>query len=276
MAEEAEASDVRDRVRGERPERLRRGPVQLDHRRDRSVERPFRSDAVPNGLKDDPGPERLRQVDAVTGTSSCLRPDRVWMHGPDDGKTVLRLGVTNRVPSCEDRAGRLHALSRAGEHVREHLGRELLGERGDGQREQWRAAHREDVVERVRRGDRAEGARVVDEWGEEVDREDDRPLVVQPVDRRVVGGIEADEEVFRIDGDEPGEDRLEPCCRVLRSAAASARERGELNRLHVGTVGPGRRQENPGSAANRSAERPVPFSSPLTTQRPPPPRRPLC
>ena len=38
---------------------------------------------------------------------------------------------------------------------------------------------------------------VVDERREEVDGEHDRALVVQPVDGRVVGGVEPDEQILR-------------------------------------------------------------------------------
>ena len=76
-------------------------------------------------------------------------------------------------------------------------------------------------------------ARVVDERREEVDREDDRALVVEPVDRGVVRGIEADEEILGLGRDEPGEQRLEPRGRVLRRAAAGASERRQRDRLHA-------------------------------------------
>ena len=55
--------------------------------------------------------------------------------------------------------------------------RQVLGERRDRHREQDAAAHREDVRQRVGRGDLAEGPRVVDERREEVERADDRQVV---------------------------------------------------------------------------------------------------
>ena len=91
------------------------------------------------------------------------------------------------------------------------------------------AAHREDVVERVRRGDRAEVVRVVDDRREEVDREDERPLVVEPVDRGVVGRVEPDEQVLGLGRHEAAQQLLEPRGRVLRGAAACGREIGELH-----------------------------------------------
>ena len=170
-------------------------------------------------------PSGFVRKSASPGFAPGLRPDRVRVDGADDREPVLRLVVADRVPARENRARSAHALVRAGEHVSEHLGRQLFGKRGDREREQRRAPHREDVVQRVGRGDRAEGARIVDERREEVDREDDRALVVQPVHRGVVGGIEPDEQILRLGGHEPGEQRLEPSGRVLGGAAARAGER---------------------------------------------------
>jgi hypothetical protein len=87
----------------------------------------------------------------------------------------------------------------------EHLDRQLLREGRDREREQRRAAHRENVVERVGGGDCTVVARVVDDRREEVEREDERPLVVEPVDSRVVGRCEPDEEVLRFGRDEAGQ-----------------------------------------------------------------------
>ena len=145
--------------------------------------------------------------------------------------------VADRVPAGENRACSAHALVRSGEHVSEHLDRKLLGKGGDRERQERRATHREDVVQRIRGGDRTEGARVVDERREEVDREDDRAVVVQPVDRRVVGGIEPDEKILRLRGNEPREQRLESSCRVLGGATARAGEGGERDGLHPESLG---------------------------------------
>ena len=101
------------------------------------------------------GAERLRQEERVAGLRAALRPDAVRVHGADDGEPVLRLVVADRVAAGEQRAGCAHLLVRGGEDRGQHLVRQLLRERGDRQREQRRAAHREDVVQRVRRGDRA-------------------------------------------------------------------------------------------------------------------------
>ena len=117
--------------------------------------------------------------------------------------------------------------------ARDELRLELLREGRDREREQRRAAHGEDVVERVRRRDPSEERRVVDERREEVDREDERALVVEPVDGRVVRRIEADEEVLRLRGDEALQQLLEPRRGVLRRAAAADGEAREARSFHA-------------------------------------------
>ena len=135
-----------------------------------------------------------------------------------------------------------------------HLRRQLLGQRGDRQREQRHAAHREHVVQRVRRGDRPEVVGVVDDRREEVDREDERALVVELVDRRVVGRVEPDEQVLGLGGHEAAQQLLEPRRRVLRRAASRGRQIGELHDRHRNDSGGrrGRRRQGRGTSYARS------------------------
>ena len=80
------------------------------------------------------------------------------------------------------------------------LDRELVDRhRHQGQRHDRPAAHRVDVADRVGRGDAAEVERVVDDRHEEVGGRDQRLLVVEPVDRGVVGGLDADHQLGRHD-----------------------------------------------------------------------------
>ena len=67
-------------------------------------------------------------------------------------------------------------------------------ERDQVERGQRLRAHRVHVGERVRRGDPAEVARVVDDRREEVDGLHERQLVGDPVDARVVAGLGADQQ----------------------------------------------------------------------------------
>src|SRR5512132_4149801 len=99
---------------------------------------------------------------------------------------------------------------------------------GKAAREQRRAAHREDVVECVRGRDRAVIGGVVDDGREEIEREDQRPLVIEPVDGGIVGRGEADEEVIGLRWDEAREQLLETRGRILGRAASAGGEVGEL------------------------------------------------
>src|SRR5205807_10025092 len=90
--------------------------------------------------------------------------------------------------------------------------------------------------------DASEGRGVVDEWGEEVDGEDDCAVVVELVDSGIVGRIKADEEVLRLGGDEAAQQLLEARRRVLRGAAAAhrqARERGCFHPVYCTRGGEG-------------------------------------
>ena len=135
--------------------------------------------------------------------------------------------------SDEHGPGPAHDLVGASEDLAEHLHRQLFRERGDREGEEWSAAHRENVVERVRGRDRSVVAGVVDDGREEVEREDDRALVVEAVDGGVVRSSETDQQVLGFDRNEALEQLLEAGGRILRSAAPAG---GEIGQLDVGCV----------------------------------------
>ena len=188
--------------------------------------------SLARGVEEHSRPERLRQEERIARPRAALRPEAVRVHGADDCEPVLRLVVAQRVAAGEDPAGRAHLLVGGAEDRGERLVRQALREGGDREREERRAAHREDVVERVRRGDAPEERGVVDERREEVEREDERALVVELVDDGVVGGREPDEEVLGLGGHEAPQKLFEPGGGVLGGAAAARRERGEAFVMH--------------------------------------------
>jgi hypothetical protein len=110
------------------------------------------------------------------------------MNRADCGQPVLGLVVANRVPSCEDGAGFGHFLGRGVENRANRLQRHLLRESGHRDREERGGPHRVDVVECVGGRNRPEGGRIIDHRREEVGGEDERAVVVEAVDGRVVGG----------------------------------------------------------------------------------------
>ena len=125
----------------------------------------------------------------------------------------------------EQAAGLAHRSVGRGENGGHRVVGELLGERGDGEGEDRLAAHREDVVQRVDRRDRPEVVGIVDERGEEVDREDERPPLVEPVDRRVVGSARARRAGSRTlrGGIRPGAPRVAPPGYFAAQPPATAR-----------------------------------------------------
>ena len=151
------------------------------------------------------------------------------MHRADDRKAVLGLRVADRVPACEQRPRGPDLLVGGGEDVGQDLRRQLFGKRRDRKREQRRAAHREDVVQRIRGRDRAVVGGIVDDGREEVEREDERSLVVETVDGRVVGRREPDQQVLGLDGRKAREQLLEARRRILGCAAPAGGEVGELD-----------------------------------------------
>ena len=184
VAEQAEARHVGDRVRVERPQHVGRLAAEDRHRPHRRLEPLLVTPSLARGVEEHPRPERLRQEERIARPRAALRPVAVRVHGADDGEPVLRLVVAQRVAAGEDPAGRAHLLVGGAEDRGERLVRQALRKGGDREREQRRAAHREDVVERVRRRDAPEERGIVDERREEVEREDERALVVELVDDR--------------------------------------------------------------------------------------------
>jgi uncharacterized protein YecE (DUF72 family) len=65
----------------------------------------------------------------------------------------------------------------------------------DRHRRDRRSGHRPDVVDRIERRDAAVVVRVVDDWSEEVERLHEREVVAKTVYSRVVGCIEADNQI---------------------------------------------------------------------------------
>ena len=75
------------------------------------------------------------------------------------------------------------------------LGGDLLRKRtrqaADVERQHDLSTHGVDVAHRVGRGDRAVVVRVIDDWREEIDRLNDGEIVGDPIDRGVVGHLQA-------------------------------------------------------------------------------------
>ena len=197
VAEQAEAGHVGERVRAGRRARQRAASrFSVVITRTASSSGASGDPALHRG-RDGAGAERLGQHERVAGDAAGVRQHLVGMDDPGHREPELRLGVLDRVaaersprpprPPPRRRPRRISSRTSSPSSSSENATRfsALTGV----------AAHRVDVGERVGGGDPSEVERVIDDRREEVDRLDEREIVAQPVDARVVGGVEADEDV---------------------------------------------------------------------------------
>src|SRR3954471_2554751 len=126
-------------------------------------------------------------------------------------------------------ADRLAAL----EDPLDHGHRELLERHADdGEREDRPPAHCINVGDRIGGCDAAEVERIVDDRGKEIGGRDQRLLVVQAVDRGVVGGFRSNEQFLGQAADRRrGKNLREHRGRDLAAAAAAVAEFGQANRV---------------------------------------------
>src|SRR5438045_1734033 len=117
------------------------------------------------------------------------------MDAAGDGEAVLRLAVEDGVATRNDGTGLSDLIGRTLEDPLQLCERRILRPRRDVQREQHLATHRVDVRHRVRRAYRARGVRVVDDGREEVEGLDDRRMGRDEIHGRVIGHIQADEQL---------------------------------------------------------------------------------
>ena len=110
-------------------------------------------------------------------------------------ETVLDLVVRHRVAAHHHGAGGAHHIFPAPQDLGEHPQRELpLGERRECQRRERHAAHREDIRQRVRRGDAPEVVRIVYDGGKEIHRLHEREIIAHTKDRGVIERVRSDEQ----------------------------------------------------------------------------------
>ncbi len=121
-----------------------------------------------------------------------------------------------------------------GEDRAEHLDRQLFGKRRDRERQEGRAAHGEHIVESVRRRNRSVVGRVVHDRREEIEREDQGALVVEPVDGGVVRRREPHEQVLSLCRHETREQLLQAGRGILGGAAPAG---SEVRQFDCGGVG---------------------------------------
>jgi len=97
---------------------------------------------------------------------------------------------TGEHPSCLG-----HLLRPAAQDLGDDLRRQVGGEAADVECQHYLAAHGVDVAHRVGGGDGTVVVGVIHHGREEVERLDDRHLVVDPVDGGIVAHLQPDEQV---------------------------------------------------------------------------------
>ena len=231
VAEQAEAGHVGDRVRLEGPQHVGRLAAEDRHRRASPPRAPPRAAAL-RAPREGASPSRAASSgrarrraarrSSASSPSGCTVPTTASPYFGSSSRSVCRRRGSRRPRAPARRAAPKIAASVS-------FGR-LSGKAAIESASSGDAAHREDVVERVRRGDAPEERWIVDERREEVEREDERALVVELVDDGIVRGREPDEQVLGLGGHEPSQQLVEAGGGVLGSAAAARREGGEALR----------------------------------------------
>ncbi len=167
------------------------------------------------------------------------------MAGPDHGQAIDRFGRVDRMAAGDRDAGAGADFGPALQDAAHHLRRDLAERHAeDGQRHDRPAAHGVDVGDGVGGGDAAEVPGVVHDRHEEVRRGDHAGVAVQPVDRRVVAGLRADQQVGEGRRDRlAGQQLLQHRRRELAPASAAMRQAGQPDFSYVHGGRPGACEE---------------------------------
>ena len=165
--------------------------------------------------------DRLREENDVTRLRAGVRQNAVGMHKARHGEAVFRLVVKDAVATRDECSGLIDLVIAAAQNVVHDLPGHVLRDGHDVQRKLRLAAHGVDVREGVRRGDRAEGIRVVGDGRKKIDRLHERQLVGDLIDRGVVAAVKADQQV-RVFADADALEELRQHARADLRAAPGA------------------------------------------------------
>ena len=232
MTDKAEPGDVRPGVQPGLGCGARGVAIERDHRGDGGGE--ILGAAVPVLVRrrEDAGADGLREPEGVAGRERALAHDAVGVDATGDRQPELWLLVDDGVAARDHAAALRELVDRPGHQPLEQVEREILGPRDDVEREEDLSAHRVDVGHRVRGGDRPCRIRVVDDRREEIDGLDDRELVGNAIDRRVIGRLQSDEQLSGVGlRGEGAQDLRQWAGAQLRASAGAGRQAGEPDLL---------------------------------------------
>ena len=139
-------------------------------------------------------PRALCQVQRVARPCAGVAHDAVRVRHAEHGQAVLGFGVVDGVAAAHQGAGLAHGVGTALQDGGGHRSAQLLVECQQVECHQGLRSHRKHVGQGVGRSYASELVRVVHDGREEVDGEDCRRVVAQPVDRRVVARLEPEQQ----------------------------------------------------------------------------------
>ena len=182
-------------------------------------------DAPLLGRGKDADAEWLREEEEVAGLAGVVALEPVEGHpaGHREAEDGLR-AVDAVSPGQRDARFRTDGPTAVHDLARDVLGQLVERPTEDGDRHQRGAAHRVDVADGIRRGDAAEGARIIDDGHEKVRRGDDARSIAEVHDRGIVLRLVADEEPGEaLAAVDRGQDAVQDGRRQLAAAARSVR-----------------------------------------------------
>ena len=195
MAEQSEAGDVGDRVDPLHPGQIGADGVELGGALHHFPVALGIELVLVHGRAQNADAEALAEHQHVAGQGVRVALDLVRVHQADDREAVDRFRRIDGVAAADGDAGIQAGLGAALQNALDLLGGHFVDRKtGNGQGHDRLAAHGVDVAKRIGGRDPAIVVRVVDDGHEEVGGRDHALLIVDPVDSRVVTGLEPDQQ----------------------------------------------------------------------------------
>jgi hypothetical protein len=232
MPEEPEAGDVGRGVGAGGQRRILGAAVEQRHVADDGRELRGGKVSLLDRLRRDSDSDRLGQDQPVARAGVRVREG-----GPgdaaDDAEAVLELGIDDRVAPDDRAAGLGGLVATAAEDARQHVEPDLVvGVAAHRERNLWLASHGVDVGERVRRGDRPEGLRFVDDGGDEVDGERQLPAGIRTHEGRVLEWTDIALDPGMLRRSDLAQDLDQVRGAQLTGSTATRHDRGQANLAH--------------------------------------------
>jgi len=195
VADESEAGDVGAAVDVEAQHGFTGGAVEPQHGLSGGGHMRFGCDAALEGGRDDASADLLGEDERVAGTRAGIGFDASGVDGTGDGVAEFDFVVGDTVAAEDGAFGLAHFFGAALEDLLKR-GQIAFGGIGqNGERRNGAPAHGVDIAQSVGGGDGAEGVRVVDHGGEEIDGLHQGQVRCELVYAGVIGGIKADQHV---------------------------------------------------------------------------------